>query len=440
VFDFFLIHNSSIAGIFCAEVLLIAVSFFVRQKKRGVFVLSILLALLLSGLLLASGSRAGWFGCAIGLVYIGDCHILIKQRKIALITTAGVILLFFLFLVFYKPDSSLGRKHIYELSVEILRGNWVAGIGLGKFKAHFNEYQANYFSQHDIDSKRALLADNTFYAFNDYLQWVIETGLSGLLFLVLLLYLTFKRISYLKREHGNKPTLVSATASLLCIAVAAMFSYPLQVIPIQTMVLVCFGIIAFYPVSNPVVSVKQKFASSSYKILILLITFAFISKVWNEFNSKKMEKEAFQLAMSGYKTAAINKYKKIVEKYPRPGYNWFLYAQQLYYANQLPAAYKSLKKGMLYYVDNKVYKLKADIEQELKMYPEAEKSYLRTIYMAPNRMGSRFDLLNFYVARNDTTKAVYWAKSILNMPVKVPSIRVDNILRETKSILEKLER
>ena len=85
---------------------------------------------------------------------------------------------------------------------------------------------------------------------------------------------------------------------------------------------------------------------------------------------------------------------------PNPG------AQQLYYSNRLAEAKEILDNCRLYYVDNKVYKLKADIEKELKMYPEAEKSYLRAIYMVPNRMGSRLDLLNFYVARNDTTKAI----------------------------------
>lgn len=322
----------------------------------------------------------------------------------------------------------------------MLRDNWVSGIGLGKFKAQFNEFQANYFFENSIDGKRALLADNTFYAFNDYLQWVIETGIIGLLLLGALIYFTIKRIIYLHKREFKKPILISATAVLICVTGAALFSYPLQVIPIQAVVLFCLAIIAFYPDKEREFSTLKKIATFCYRGFVIVLAAVFIYNAWNVYKRKQIEKDAFQLVRSGYKTEAIARYKILVEKYPKTGYNWFLYAQQLYYSNRLAEAKESLEKCRLYYVDNKVYKLMADIEQELKIYPEAEKSYLKAIYMVPNRMGSRFDLLNFYVARNDTTKAVYWAKSILNMPIKVPSDRVENMLLQTKSSLEKLEK
>ncbi len=322
----------------------------------------------------------------------------------------------------------------------MLLDNWVHGIGLGKFKSKFNEYQADYFAKNNLDNKRALLADNTFYAFNDYLQWIIETGVWGLLFLAMVLYFTIRRIIFLNKDNLKKPILVSATAALICIAVASLFSNPLQVIPIQGIVLICLGVIAFYPNKRSDFSTTKKLISFFYRGFVMVLAVIFINNAWNVYKRKQIEKEAFELTQSGYKTEAIARYKTLIEKYPETGYNWFLYSQQLYYSNRLVEAKESLDKCRLYYVDNKVYKLKAAIEEELNMYPEAEKSYLRAIYMVPNRMGSRLDLLNFYIARNDTSKAVYWARSILTMPIKVLSDRVDNILRETKSILEKLEK
>ena len=50
----------------------------------------------------------------------------------------------------------------------MLKDNWLWGIGHGQFKAKYNEYQAAYFSSHSIDSKEAVLADNSIYAFNDF--------------------------------------------------------------------------------------------------------------------------------------------------------------------------------------------------------------------------------------------------------------------------------
>jgi tetratricopeptide (TPR) repeat protein len=161
--------------------------------------------------------------------------------------------------------------------------------------------------------------------------------------------------------------------------------------------------------------------------------------VVNTYWRKQKEKEAFDLSLYGYKIEGIKKYKQLVMKYPKTGYNWFLYARQLYYSNRLPEALESLNECRKYYVDNSVYKLKADIEYELNNYKTAEKNYLRAIYMVPNRMGSRFDLLNFYIARKDTTNAIYWANSILNMPVKVVSEKTENMQKVTKEILYGLQ-
>jgi hypothetical protein len=59
--------------------------------------------------------------------------------------------------------------------------------------------------------------------------------------------------------------------------------------------------------------------------------------------------------------------------------------------------------------------------------------------MVPNRMGSRFELMNFYLSQKDTINAIKWANSILKMPVKVPSERTAYMLKATRAELEKLK-
>jgi tetratricopeptide (TPR) repeat protein len=433
VFTFSLFPNSSIAGICIAVLLLFLIPFIIRRNNKWLIFLLTSGVLFFSALLLLSNSRAGWLGFAVGCSFVFCRYSSWQKRWVLVLLTLGLFFFLLLYLYFYKQDSSAGRTHIYSISLEMLSDNWVWGIGIGKFKARFNEYQADYFFTHSIDNKRALLADNTFYAFNDYLQWVIESGIIGLLLLQLFLYLTISRIIHLLKQ--NRPIIIAVTSALICVAVAALFSYPLQVIPIQALVLVCLGSIVFCPAQKLCVSKKQKITSFTYKFLILLLVVVFVSKVWNERDRIKIEKKAFCLARAGYKTDAIKLYKQAVEKYPGAGYNWVLYAQQLYYANRLQEAYENLNKGMFYYIDSKVYELKAVIEQELAMYSKAERSYLRAIHMVPNRMGSRLNLLKFYVYHNDKTNAIYWANAILNMPVKVPSFKIDAMLQETKTIL-----
>lgn len=118
----------------------------------------------------------------------------------------------------------------------------------------------------------------------------------------------------------------------------------------------------------------------------------------------------------------------------------YLYAQELYYSNQLEKAAKILNTGKRYYSSNEVYKLSASIQVELQNYAQAEKDYETAIYMVPNRMISRSNLLNFYLERKDTANAIYWANSILYMPVKVSSKTTDNIQQKTKEILMQLSK
>jgi tetratricopeptide (TPR) repeat protein len=185
---------------------------------------------------------------------------------------------------------------------------------------------------------------------------------------------------------------------------------------------------------------KQKL---SFCILPIVVAFLFFTCVVNEWNAgkrKQLEREASELTRSGYKIAALEKYSELVRKHPAYGYGWILYSRQLYYFNRIEEARENLREGMNYFVDNMAYKLKADIEKALGDYAGAEKSYLHAIYMVPNRMGSRFNLLNFYAAENDTAKIIFWGISILKMPVKVVSEKTDILLLQTRSVIEKVTR
>jgi tetratricopeptide (TPR) repeat protein len=439
LFNIHIFPNNSIAGIFIAMLLLFIFPFFKKAGNVWQVGLIVIPLVFLGVLLHLSNSRSGWLGFAAGFSFIICRSGRRRKRMHFLLLTTGIFCILLSVLYFYKRESSSGRKHIYRISWEMFSDNLVSGIGPGKYKVRFNEYQASYFSTRSIESKRALLADNSFYAFNDYLQWVIETGLIGLLLLLLFSYLTIKRIIYLLKEYPASPAVKAIIPVLICVATASLFSYPMQVLPIQAFVLICLCILGFYPFPMQESGFLHKATSFTYKGLTLLIFIAFLNKAWSEYSISRMEKDAFRLARTGYKTAAIQQYKQLLNKFPSSGYNWYFYAEQLYYANRLPEAYESLKKGMCYYVDNKVYRLKAELEKEMGWFAEAEKSYLRAIYMVPNRMSSRFNLLNFYLATKDTAKALYWGTSIINMPIKVPSERTAEMFQQTKQILKGLQ-
>ncbi len=97
----------------------------------------------------------------------------------------GICILIFLLVgfssvVLVKRDSSLGRLLIYKISFDILKDNYIKGVGVGNYKILYGKYQIDYFKNGQYSTKELLLADNSVNAFNDYLQFFIETGLIGL--------------------------------------------------------------------------------------------------------------------------------------------------------------------------------------------------------------------------------------------------------------------
>lgn len=211
-----------------------------------------------------------------------------------------------------------------------------------------------------------------------------------------------------------------------------MFSYPMQIIPIQALVLICVGIIIFFPLTSS--SKVESVINALVKLGFIFLNIYFIINSIKAVKRKSDVKKAFELSLIGKKSEALRKYEKVLSRHEGKGDVMLLYAEQLYYTNRLREALVILNHAKKYYVDNKLYRLKATIEAELGLFNEAERDFLHSIYMVPNRMTSRFELMNFYLNAGDSIKARNWAKSIVEMPIKVPSFRTELMLKETKKI------
>lgn len=440
------IINKSIFSIVLASVLSFFIHLFMGVQKKSIpsripaiffyllFFFSFVLIILLKG-------RAGWLGLSVGLIFI-----LYEYQVFSLIKKIIQFLIYLLFplfltvLIIFKPNSSNGRLLIYKISASILKDNWLWGIGHGQFKVQYNQYQAAYFSSNSIDSKEALLADNTVFAFNDFFQFFIENGIIGFVLISVALYLLFKKIKRIETNPTNKHLFVAAGASLICILTGSLFSYPLQILPILLQGIVCLTIINCYPTTG-IEQVKFCKGKSLFNKIIFIV-FTFLLLIYFSFYSvyKYKSSQAYYFKRAGFRQKAIAAYKEISNSPFIDDNVLYSYAQELYYSNQLYAAKTLLDKSKKYFISNEVFKLSANLENELKNYTQAEKDYKTTVYMVPNRMISRDELLNFYLERKDTANAIYWAKSIINMPVKIPSQTTANIQQKAKETLIKLNR
>ncbi|MEO7445869.1 MAG: O-antigen ligase family protein [Ferruginibacter sp.] len=438
----FFYPNVSIFSIVLASqisfILPICVNFINKETRTKYSFTFIIILILLSVILLAlTNGRAGWIGFILALVYIAyQYQPILRIKKVIIFLALSLIILLGFLLSSYKSDSSGGRILIYKISGEILKENWLWGIGHGQFKVQYNLYQAKYFAFHNIDSKEAMLADNSYYAFNDYFQVFIENGVIGFLILGAILFFLYIQFKNTKTNNDNKHLFIASIASLICIVTGSFFSYPLHVFPLMVQAILCVALLNSFPTSYKFqVCLPEKLIIFS-KVILVLISVLLLIHYSFYVNYKIKSDHAFKLKRIGYKHKSLKIYQELNKSYIREGNALYLYAQQLYYSNQLLPAKMVLKDAKNIYSSNEVYKLSASIENELYNFEQAEKDYKTAIYMVPNRMAGRNNLLDFYLERKDTTQAIYWANSIVNMPVKIPSQRTKNMKQKANEILK----
>jgi len=369
-------------------------------------------------------SRAFSIGFITAIVMV---FILVRKIKF----TLGIYLLIFsffflltLYAAFYiKTDSSLGRIFIYKISFNIYKDNWLSGLGFGKFKTTYMYYQANYFKQGNYNISEFLLADNTYFAFNDYFQFIIETGLVGISFIILMMIGLIKFIKTFTASY-NSPFVLTAVGVIIAISVAAFFTYVFNKLVFQVIYVVCISVCLLfaYDKRHRVLIIIP--IASVFLFLIIAATYNFNSQ--NFFASEKL-KHVRQLAQAGYKEEA----NKVLNNIGKEISHDAEYLELSSYMQISSMDLNNAEKATLKLIDTRpsstAFLRLGHIYELNDRFKEAEFAYKIAIDMVPNRVMSRYTLYQFYVSTKQIKKANIVAVQILKMPIKVPSLLIDQI-------------
>jgi O-antigen ligase len=121
-------------------------------------------------------------------------------------------------------DSSIAeRRDIYRITLAAIGDTFPVGIGLGAFQPFYRLYEdpalvTNFFINH---------------AHSDPLEWVLETGLPGVLLLAALLFWWAVRAVKLWRADRPDPIALAATVASGAILAHSIVDYPLRDAAIQ---------------------------------------------------------------------------------------------------------------------------------------------------------------------------------------------------------------
>jgi len=238
-------NNTGILGGFMAIVFVATLGFPIRNTHSRKFIhripfmkiLRFVILFLLFIQLLASHSRAAWFGCLAGCIYFIVCRPnSIFQRFVqknsfrkllmgVVISLSVIALLVGLYTI--RKDSADGRLLIWKVSLEMVKDKPIFGHGINGFEANYMEYQAQYFAAHP-DSPFSNLADNNRVAFNEVLKLLVEQGIVGMLLLAALVYVLFLKMPTKGNEAESREA-VACKATLIALFTFGCFSYPTNV-------------------------------------------------------------------------------------------------------------------------------------------------------------------------------------------------------------------
>lgn len=348
-----------------------------------------------------------------------------KQNKfVANCSAIGGAFLIFPFLLI-KKDSTLGRILIYKISLKMFEGHWLYGIGLGGFSKKYLLYQAAYFESGKYSSKELLLADNTYYAFNDYFQWIIECGVLGIILLAIAAYFVWYVVAKLQKD-GKIGSKVSTLAlfTLLVMGLSAAFTYTFHIIYFQLLALSSLGVLYLQILKK---SFQKKVAILILMSIILLLAFFNYKSQLLNYQAYKKLSNAKMLSNTGFKHEALDDLRTLYPDLKNDSQFLWFYGKELLNAGYVNEANDQLKLATDIFTINDLY---ADVGECLLQKGEivkAEGAFLISVNMVPNRFNNRFMLYQFYQRTNQINKAKECAHTMMSIPVKVQSKQVDAI-------------
>jgi O-antigen ligase len=250
------------------------------------------------GLSVLNGSRALTIGFTFSLIFLLHVSKFLLRKKKLFFMGLG-ILICLSSIVFFKQNSSLGRILIYKISLNIYKEHWFYGIGFNKFKTTYMYYQANYFKENSFTKQDLLLADNTYYVFNDYFQIIIENGILGLLLLLIILFFLIKLFKIVIKKPPNSNLVLICCCLIIIIGTGSFFNYFIYRFEIQIILITSLSVILFY-----YLPMYKIFLSCLTALLVILVSFHIYNYEFTFFQRRNLT-EIKELEKSGYTAEAL---------------------------------------------------------------------------------------------------------------------------------------
>jgi O-antigen ligase len=420
--------------------------------------------LLIIVILVSTKIRTAWIGliCGGGVVfsfyYPNILNTVLHLDRLKKMIITGFIFIILLFGGYYlyqlKAHSAFGRLLIWEISSSMLKENPVSGIGLNRFKADYNRYQAEYFIANSGQEMKERVTDVVDVAYNEYFQIAIETGFVGLLLFVgCILFLIAGSIKKLNRMKDKKRVsfflLLSCFSGFIAILAMSLFSYPLHCIPVISLFIIFLGVMNNEIIfSNDNKKNKVKFIDyHSVSIrnnvfrIICTITLLFICSLLvcnlTKVNSYIKWKNAVVEYENKQFKNSLNIYKSIYFEMKDNGLFLLYYGTCLIMDGECGLGQQVLNEADKKISDPIIYLKKGDCYKKEKNYQEAEKAYKYADAMIPVRLYPKYLLALLYEEQGKYNEAIEYAQRVINTKEKISNTATKEMKNEMLLLIKK---
>lgn len=330
-----------------------------------------------------------------------------------------------IYLMTIKQESLIGRLLIWTCSLNMIKESLLFGYGIGGFRSHYMNFQADYFRNHPY-SNYEIYADNIQTPFNEYLHVLGDFGVVGLLILILGVYIILK----FYQQNRNEET-YTAILSFVSFLVFALFSYPLNY-PFNCFMLGLNIYIIFYDTG-----IMRKFLMNKLFSLSLCVCSLYGISITCMYGKAEIEWKKI-VEMQVYDKKILEKYDIIYRVLNEDPFFLYNYSYALYHFKDYSKAKLIALECQKLLADYDVELLLGTISLKQELYEEACSYYTNAMYMCPSRFRPLYELLKLAEIRNDNQLAMHYANCIIDKTEKVYSPEVKRIKKYAQTVLLKM--
>lgn len=395
-----------------------------KTSNTTLSILGMLLLLLFGGLIILSNSRGAWLGILGSLMVFvltsAKFRVLIKKQRATKLVFGSLLVLTLIifgskYLYALKPESVDGRAFTTQITLQEIAKHPLEGHGLFSFAGKYNRAKADYFMDGDRPWNDMEVATYAFSAFNDYLLIAFELGIPFLLIALSLIVLVVIKIKITPETRIGLGLFVN-----LCLF--ALFNSPLHSVYIMSVgifgfsLMVRFGELNLFSLHLP-----HLFKKAIPMFIFLVGCFGAYAISTKTINQKKISTYT--------KINSDLEAKEIVHLYKSTEDNLFSeYAlgRKLYDNGFKDEGISYMEKAFQKSSAPRIGKQLAFCYMDKGDYKKAEDVFKFNISVEPYRYEPRMDLLMLFIQLNRHKEIVKLSRDIVNLPIKVPSEKVND--------------